>query len=804
MVKECDQVWLLGAPEGVAESLKEAGITTPKYVLLTSLRSPGLSDLGSVVTFKEDPLRIGGLAAVPVASKHGTDYAIRTSDASLLFSERGDVSSREMVGYDLCVIKNKHRGDDWGSNVITWPWPDAEYSITDHTLEPVVVETVFKVYSKLSDVPDNMKTMDGVPLSLSQVNWIVRVAEGIPEGEVDSPWAVAKGMFKKNFHIENEKWVKNKRGQSEKALPELQESEDVEPVMLDLSEVNYRMADDSAYSCGNCGHYLNGMCYLVDSAVGRNYTCDMYVPVKRVMLTKEDTGLALKELLPLSNRDRSWDAKAAEARIRKWAGGPSKDDIDWSKYGRGFLIKLDSDATKFGDFKLPYADIIDGSLVAVPQGIIAAAQVIQGARGGVDAPADKINQAKAIISRYYAKMREEFDDFDREVPWESKEKEYSISDVIGSFMADVPDVPTSAVGGWSTVYKSEDGQWHWASITSSAVWDRQGELVSPEAMEWAVKVARVIGPGPLRFKHAPGLDGGVCTAQAAVGGYLFEKGDFDDTPIGQAMRRLMQNDPTWQISPGLLFGPKDLDNGRYKRVVVFERSMTKVPANPVTAILTSGGITMKQLSEDELAQVAKDLGLDVEYVRKLHQQALKNGGRGITAAGLKEMLKEDKPEEEEKVVIIEEEPEQEQLEKAKELLAKLSGRQRSMLKEVLDELEAPEDTIRKELSQLKELVSDQSRQLERLVGFVAARSDAASAGKDAVAGFLSNLPRRQQAQFASKELGTKPDETDEQILSLLREIKKEVLAQQNPFGPGGDIYSHFTSRRLNPQRGAER
>ena len=43
----------------------------------------------------------------------------------------------------------------------------------------------------------------------------------------------------------------------------------------------------------------------------------------------------------------------------------------------------------FTAYKLLIADVVDGRLVAVPRGIMAAANVMQGGRAGVDLPADE-------------------------------------------------------------------------------------------------------------------------------------------------------------------------------------------------------------------------------------------------------------------------------------------------------------------------------------------------------------------------------------------------------------------------------
>ena len=107
--------------------------------------------------------------------------------------------------------------------------------------------------------------------------------------------------------------------------------------------------------------------------------------------------------LPLADRDRSWDAGAAEQRVRRWADaedGPTK------RY-REAHVWYDGDAPdEFGSYKLPIADVIDGRLKAVPRGIMAAGNVLQGGRGGVDLPSDEVDRVRSHLARYYEKMDE--------------------------------------------------------------------------------------------------------------------------------------------------------------------------------------------------------------------------------------------------------------------------------------------------------------------------------------------------------------------------------------------------------------
>jgi hypothetical protein len=124
--------------------------------------------------------------------------------------------------------------------------------------------------------------------------------------------------------------------------------------------------------------------------------------------------------LPMYDRDYRWDSGAALKRVRKWAssdGSGDKDAMDWEKYKKAFFWYDPEDDSSFGGFKLPFADITDDKLYAVPRGIFAVAGVLQGARGGVAISIEDQDHIKDTVDRYYEKMRKEFDDDSIMVPW---------------------------------------------------------------------------------------------------------------------------------------------------------------------------------------------------------------------------------------------------------------------------------------------------------------------------------------------------------------------------------------------------
>ena len=108
--------------------------------------------------------------------------------------------------------------------------------------------------------------------------------------------------------------------------------------------------------------------------------------------------------LPLAERDREWDADAAENRIRAWA---SAERAPNQKY-RQAHVWFDSDKKdEFGAYKLPIADIVNGRLEVVPRAVMSAGAVMDGARGGVDLPKGDIGRVKSHLAKYYRKMGED-------------------------------------------------------------------------------------------------------------------------------------------------------------------------------------------------------------------------------------------------------------------------------------------------------------------------------------------------------------------------------------------------------------
>lgn len=103
---------------------------------------------------------------------------------------------------------------------------------------------------------------------------------------------------------------------------------------------------------------------------------------------------------PLADRDMEWDSSSAIERVREFTGSVDEPS---SRYLNGFFWYDRDRSDDFGAYKLPFVDVVDGELKAVPRGIFAAAAAVSGARGGVDIPNSDRGSVISHINRYYEK-----------------------------------------------------------------------------------------------------------------------------------------------------------------------------------------------------------------------------------------------------------------------------------------------------------------------------------------------------------------------------------------------------------------
>lgn len=153
----------------------------------------------------------------------------------------------------------------------------------------------------------------------------------------------------------------------------------------------------------------------------------------RATVTRVKAAVPFQDL-PLADRGRAWDSTAAEGRVRQWAGGGSDlADMDWGMYRKAFLWFDSDNAELVTSYKLPIADVIGGTLTAVPRAIFAAAGALLGARGGVDIPGDAKKKIASHLERYYSKL-------DMESPFKALDMGDALKSAVHARLAACEDV----------------------------------------------------------------------------------------------------------------------------------------------------------------------------------------------------------------------------------------------------------------------------------------------------------------------------------------------------------------------------
>jgi HK97 family phage prohead protease len=210
------------------------------------------------------------------------------------------------------------------------------------------------------------------------------------------------------FRAVTEKW-------DSKQQPPLRELFDVD--LFDVSVVAY-----PAYPKTEVG--LRALARLVDQVEEEP---EAAARRRRLEVLELELGVEPRKTTPFvdlpihPDRNRSYEEDQVAPRVRKWAssdGSGDKDKIDWNKLRRAFFWSDPEKKKDFGGYKLKFADVADGQLVAVARGIFLCAAVMQGARGGIDIPDADRDGVKAHIAKYYAKCRKAFDDDSIVPPWE--------------------------------------------------------------------------------------------------------------------------------------------------------------------------------------------------------------------------------------------------------------------------------------------------------------------------------------------------------------------------------------------------
>jgi 2'-5' RNA ligase len=131
--------------------------------------------------------------------------------------------------------------------------------------------------------------------------------------------------------------------------------------------------------------------------------------------------------LPVHDQpDAEWDGDKASSRVLAWATD-DEGNVDADKLGSAFLWRdPDADPTTLAAYKLGFADVFDNDgtprLEIVANAVYTIASVLQGGMGGVDVPADEMDDLRSRVTKLYERLAEAFDDDSITPPWQDEEE----------------------------------------------------------------------------------------------------------------------------------------------------------------------------------------------------------------------------------------------------------------------------------------------------------------------------------------------------------------------------------------------
>lgn len=240
------------------------------------------------------------------------------------------------------------------------------------------------------------------------------------------------------------------------------------------------------------------------------------------LVTKEKIIKTVQSFLdlPLAPREREWDGAEAERRVRDWA--TTDGEIDFNKYRQAFMWWDNESPENLTSYKFGYADIIDGGLKAVPRGLLAVAAALQGGRTETTIPEADQERMKNVVSRYYKKMSEEFEDESIIAPWDVEKQ----TKVINKTKEMIIEKEYKA----DFILKEEEKQLIYGIVLEPGTTDSQGDVISTKEIEKAahyfMEKSRTIGEKHIKAAEAKVVESYVAPDNFTLGGQEVLKGSW--------------------------------------------------------------------------------------------------------------------------------------------------------------------------------------------------------------------------------------------------------------------------------------
>lgn len=348
----------------------------------------------------------------------------------------------------------------------------------------------------------------------------------------------------------------------------------------------------------------------------------------------------IKSTLPTADPDQDWDAGEAIKNVKAFA---SDDDgnIDFDTYEKAFFWVVAEADDKQGDYKLPFADVIDGKLTAVWNGVAAAMGALNGAQGGVKMPDADREPVYEQIGKYYKK-------FSKDQPeLSSKSIKREIGERVDIVMAFEKD----------SVKDLGDGQFT-ATVTTSDV-DRMGESIDTQGI---TTDAYMQNPVVLYGHDYSALPIGKTTKLAAFKNKMTATFQLatKEYPFADTVAQLIKGGYLSAVSIGGVVRQWNESYTEIQAMEMVEFSVVPVPANGA-ALIT--GRALEEVTGKSAEQVTKEYhdfqhqaytkslkGLDTDELSR-HIKSLKDLTVILETAKAAKTNEKDTPEADEKIIL---------------------------------------------------------------------------------------------------------------------------------------------------------